>query len=83
MGERRAHLAEEAATYPKYRWVLLCLAWALYSLIAFNNTMTAVLYDLRDPVALGGILYVLAPETGRKARERWERETAEAQQAEP
>jgi len=47
-------LAEEV-TYPKYRWLLLSLAWALYSLIAFNNTMTAVLYDLRDPIALGGL----------------------------
>ena len=47
-------MAEEV-TYPKYRWLLLSLAWALYSLIAFNNTMTAVLYDLRDPIALGGL----------------------------
>ena len=48
-------MAEQAVAYPKYRWLLLSLAWALYSLIAFNNTMTAVLYDLRDPIALGGL----------------------------
>jgi NNP family nitrate/nitrite transporter-like MFS transporter len=52
--ERRADLVEEA-TYPKYRWLILFLAWMLYSLIAFNNTMTAVLYDLRFPIAQGGL----------------------------
>ncbi len=47
-------MAEEVA-YPKYRWLILVLAWMLYCLIAFNNTMTAVLYDLRFSIAQGGL----------------------------
>ena len=47
-------MADEVV-YPKYRWLLLFLGWLLYGLIAFNNTMTAVLYDLLEaaPVGLG------------------------------
>lgn len=47
-------LAEEI-TYPKYRWFLLLMAWALLCLTAYNNTMQNVRYDLREapPIGLG------------------------------
>jgi len=46
----------DEVTYPRYRWYLLFLAWALFCLIAFNNMMTAVMGEqLVSSVAEGGL----------------------------
>ncbi len=47
-------MAEEVK-YPKYRWFLLFMAWALLCLTSYNNTMQNVRYDLREaaPIGLG------------------------------
>jgi MFS family permease len=45
----------EEVTYPKYRWLILLMGWAILCLTSYNNTMQNVRYDLREapPVGLG------------------------------
>ncbi len=43
----------EEERFPKYRWFLLFMAWALLCLTSYNNTMQNVRYDLREAAPLG------------------------------
>jgi MFS family permease len=52
--ERKADLSEEVA-YPKYRWFLLLMGWAILSLTSYNHTMLNVRMDLLLPVVQGGL----------------------------
>ena len=50
--ERGVNLAEQI-TYPRYRWLMLLLVWALFGLCNFNNMMIAVrAHDLMPALGL-------------------------------
>ena len=43
----------EEATYPRYRWFLLFIAWFLMTMMGYNNMMFNVQYDLLAPPPVG------------------------------
>jgi len=53
MAEQEVTAEEER--YPRYRWLILIMGWAILCLTTFNNTLQNVRYDLRDapPTGLG------------------------------
>ena len=45
----------EEERYPRYRWFILILGWAILTLTSYNHNMLNVRYDLLLPVVEGGL----------------------------